>query len=363
MRWEWLILFVSVCSVAFAQSPILDQAIQAVRNWLENPQAEVLFYGSENTSSDLFGPRNEYNFLTEDYIVTVNLDMMKVTAWTLRLEPYVKNAQIDRDPLSDEQLKTIAFSYAKQHFPHWNEYPNWEVAHISKVKVGNVDLNQIGQKIAWSCSVWLRPYFFSETKIPFLATECWIRIDPYSGNIVGFGYNYTPMTISNLNPSFQPEEAKRRVEQAFLNMGAAQASAVWSDEGFPFEDLPDGLVLGATQTSGLRLAYAFDYVLTVGTPETEDKFGTLQMPARFRAAIDAHTGELFFYEILPGRIHAGEKERQLLAQGLRKTLNQPKSRNIVIGLISFSLLVFLFLKHIKDKKYVYILYKKSKYII
>ncbi len=175
-------------------------------------------------------------------------------------------------------------------------------------------------------------------KIPFLATGCSVDMNPYSGDIIGFGYHYMPMTVKSLKPAFSPEEAKRRVEKAFLNMGAAQASAVWSDTGFPYEDLPDGLVLGATQTSGLRLAYAFDYVLTVGTPETEDEFGTLQMPARFRAAIDAHTGELFFYEPLPGRRLGGEKEKQLLARGLKKPFNQS---NMITNTIINKILIIL----------------------
>lgn len=333
MRWEIWFLLVAVCSVTFAQSPILDQAVQVVRNWLGDPQAEVYFVHDITTTEDLFGPRNEYVFDTKNYILSVNIDTMQIVSWSPNLMHYMEIVRTDLPLLNDDQLKDIAITYARQHFPYWNEYPNWEVVSIFKARLRDPD----EQKIAWFCAVEVRPYFLNEqkVKIPFLATNCDIRIDPYSGNVIGFGYNYTPMTITNLIPAFSPEEAKGRVEQAFLNMGAAQASAVWSATGFPYEDLPDGLVLGATQTSGLRLAYAFDYVLTVGTPETEDEFGTLQMPARFRAAIDAHTGKLFFYEALPGHIYAGEKEKQFLEQGLKKAFNQPKMwwHNASIGLV------------------------------
>lgn len=340
------VLLVTICFTAFAQSPILDQAIQVVRNWLGDPQAEVYFVHDVTTVEDLFGSRNEYVFNTKDYIFSVNIDTMKITSWSPNLTHYMKIVQTDLPLLNDDQLKEIAITYAKQHFLHWNEYPNWEVVSVFKARLRDLD----GKKIAWFCSIEVRPYFLNEQgmKIPFLATRCDVRIDPYSGNVVGFGYDYTPMTVTDLKPAFSSEEAKRRVEQAFLNMGAAQASAVWSATGFPYEDLPDGLVLGATQTSGLRLAYAFDYVLTVGTPETEDEFGTPQMPAKFRAAIDAHTGELFFYEALPGRMQAGERDKHLLEQGLKKILNQPKRDTIAINIglviVVGLLVIFLFLR-------------------
>jgi len=327
MRWEIGILLMVVCSIAFTQSPILDQAIQVVRNWLGDPQAEVYFSYADEAAEDLSGPRNEYVFDTTNYIISVNINTMKVVSWTPNLIHYMEIVQSDRSLLSDEQLKNIALFYASQYFPHWNEYPNWEVISIFKAKFKSLDR----KKEAWFCAISLRPYFINDlgTKIPFLATCCDVRIDPYSGNVVGFGYDYMPMTITNLRPAFSPEDAKRRVEQAFLNMGAAQASAIWSATGFPYEDLPDGLVLGATQTSGLRLAYAFDYVLTVGTSETEDQFGTLQMPGRFRAAIDAHTGELFFYESLPGRRLASEKDKKILLEGLKKNISKSKSDTLL----------------------------------
>lgn len=56
MRWEIWFLFMIVCSVVFAQSPILDQAIQVVRSWLGDPQAKVYFV-RENKTMRIYSAR------------------------------------------------------------------------------------------------------------------------------------------------------------------------------------------------------------------------------------------------------------------------------------------------------------------
>ncbi len=137
-----------------------------------------------------------------------------------------------------------------------------------------------------------------------------IFVDPYTGEVYGFGYKYMPMTLTNLTPNFSADEAKARIEQAFRNLGAAQVVAVMSVPEDIFLDAVDGLVIGATQTSGLRLAYVFDKVITTGAPGHEDEFGDTDHPALWRAAIDAHTGELFYREYWMGS--TDEKDKQIL---------------------------------------------------
>lgn len=131
------------------------------------------------------------------------------------------------------------------------------------------------------------------------------------------------MTLTNFLPNFSAEEAKTRIEQAFLALGAAQANAVMSSPDPPYDIMPDGLVIGATGASGLRLAYAFDYVVTVGALGYEGEFGTEIEPALFRASIDAHSGELFQIEYYLGS--AGTKGASTLLKGSQQKESKPHS--------------------------------------
>lgn len=277
----------------------LERAIQVVRNWLGDPKAPVTFLHEDKSSIDLFGPRMKLCFKAPLYTqIYVDLSTMKVVSWTRE-----HTVQGDRPLLSDDEIKKIAYNYAQQNFPHFSEYRNWDIS-IFKFKLRT----PTGGK-AWSYSVDLFPYFINDQgqKVPCLTTHCGVGIDPYTGEVYGFGYNYMPMTLKSLTPNFSPSEAKTLIEQAFMKLGASKATAVMSSTDDPiFIDMPDGLVIGATQTSGMRLAYAFDYVVTVGAPGHEDEFGTTKSPARWHAAIDAHTGELFYREYWLGIEEFGE---------------------------------------------------------
>lgn len=328
MQKGWYSLCVLILvSFAFGQQTTLDQAVQVVRDWLGDPQAvvEFMFEEDESTAVDLTGPRNSYEFWTGPYIVTVNIDRMRVEGWIIHLPDYVHDARTDLPVLSEDQIRDIAFNYTQQHFPYFTEFPNWEITPVEKDLLKNRD--ETGQVIkeAWAYRVQLNPYFINGAgqKIPVLSTYCIVNVDPYTGNIIGFRYNYTPVTLTNLLPNFSAEEAKTRIEQAFLALGAAQANAVMSSPDPPYDVIPDGLVIGATGTSGLRLAYAFDYVVTVGAPGHENEFGDEIEPALFRASIDAHTGEPFHIEYYMGS--AGTKEALTLLKGSRREESKPHS--------------------------------------
>lgn len=314
-------------SSAFGQQTELDQAIQTVRDWLGDPQAVVEFmYARDNDDVfDLTGPQNDYVFWTVPYIVVVNIKTMNVEGWSLHFSDYVHNARTDLPMLSEDKIRNIAFNYAQQHFPHFKEFPNWEIVSVMKNLLTN--RNEAGQvlKEAWEYIVQLNPYFINGAgqKIPVLSTFCNVGVDPYTGNITGFGYTYMPMTLTDLSPHFSAEEAKTKIEQAFLKLGAAQANAVMSSPDTPYDIMPDGLVIGATGTSGLRLAYAFDYVVTIGAPGYEGEFGTEEEPALFRASIDAHTGELFHIEYYMGNV--GTKEALTLLKGSQRGQSEIRS--------------------------------------
>ena len=301
------ILVIYLWMTAMGQTDqVLQQAIQVVRDWLNNPQAKVEFMFHRNRSSELEGPVNDFHFETPYYIheIIVNLDRMKVIGWDATFN-WIEEARTDLPMKSEVEIIQIARNYAQQHFPYFHEFSEWET------DVNPFDLSEFSfNKQVIKYIVSFSPIVINETgmKIPVLTTVCAVDIDPYEGRVIGYFERHMPMTVTNLTPNFSPEEAKRRIEQAFLNLGAAQASATMSlDIG-----LLNGLVIGATQTSGLRLAYLFDSVITVGAPGYEEEFGTEEEPQEWRAAIDAHTGELFYRVPLGG---AGEEAKERLLHG------------------------------------------------
>ncbi len=162
MRVEWLILTLLMvgCSFALAQSPILDQAIQVVRDWLGDPQAEVIFVHDIDTTEDLFGPRNEYVFFVKsrNYHISVDINTMRVVHWFIDPLIYIDNTNTDQPLIEDNVLKNIAINYAKQNFPHWNEFPYWEITSIFKTRFHNLDRT----KYAWCYIIDLRPYFLDD---------------------------------------------------------------------------------------------------------------------------------------------------------------------------------------------------------
>lgn len=315
-------------SMTVAQTQ-LEQSIQVVRDWLGDPNALVVYVGKHDSSVDFLGPRNEYVFETSGYRVAVDLKTMKVTNWFLYAYEWVDKARTDLPMLGEEQVKNIATNYIQQHFPYYNEFSNWQIT-VYKYQVTN--LNET--KSAYLYNVDFTPYIINKNgqRILVLTTSCGVNIDPYQGTVLGFGYFHMPITLTNLIPSFSEQEAKTKVEQEFLRLGAAQANAVMSSPDL--SDLPDGLIIGATQTSGLRLLYAFDYVEAIGAPGYEDIFGDAENPTKWRVGVDAHTGEVFVVDE-----YMGLKEL-LLKNSIKVTFQKKYFIGIVIIVaICLSLLI------------------------
>lgn len=322
----WLVISLTIVAVTVAAAQTqLEQAIQAVRNWLGKPDALVVYVGKMDYSMLLTGPRNSFKFETPGYRVTVNLDTMKVTGWNRPSYAWVNKARTDLPMLSEEQIKNIALNYVQQHFTHYKEFSDWKIT-VWRSLEENMD----GTKSAYRYHVDFEPYVTNKKgqRIPILTTLCGVDVNPYGqGEVIGFGYYHMPMTLTNLTPSFSEEEAKTVIEQAFLKLGAAQATAVMSSsEDLAFTIMPDGLVIGATQTSGLRLAYAFDYVKTVGAPGYEDDFGDAEHPANWWAAIDAHTGELLCVDAWSG-IKEPSKKSSLKGSPKQKSSRKGQERS------------------------------------
>lgn len=74
---------------------------------------------------------------------------MRVEGWLIHLPDYVHDAMTDLSILSEDKIKDIAFNYAQQHFPHFKEFPNWEITFVEKNLLKNK--NKVGQVIkeAW----------------------------------------------------------------------------------------------------------------------------------------------------------------------------------------------------------------------
>jgi hypothetical protein len=173
MRWFVIGLTLLANSLSWAQTPELEQAIQVVRNWLGDPDAPVEFERADKVPIGLSGPTNEYVFEAPGYHgITVDLNTMTVVAW---VKEHVPLAGLPL--LSDEQIKNIAFNYAKANFPYFNEFPHWET-----------DIFKFGSPLAEERGilrsiVWVLPYFINAQgqKIPCLVTGCGVNIDPYMG--------------------------------------------------------------------------------------------------------------------------------------------------------------------------------------
>jgi hypothetical protein len=304
----------------------------------------------EDRSSELIGPCNIFYLEAPYYEILVDIDKMEVVGWFVNIVDWVKEALTDLPMKSEVEIIQIARNYAEQYFPHFHEFPEWET------EIAIFDESEIARSFGLDKKVIkyiviFSPFVTNEigTKIPVLTTGCAVDIDPYEGKVIGFLKRHMPMTLTNLIPTFSPEEAKTLLEQAFLNLGAAKASAVMSSD----DGLLDGLVVGATQTSGLRLAYLFDRAVTVGAPGYEERFGTEEEPQEWRAAIDAHTGELFYRQPILGS--ASEEARKILVHGSQRGYVLPFPQTswwwISIGILVVGFLLLLWTRQRKRSKY------------
>ncbi len=338
-----------LCSniAVWGQTDPIDQAIQVIQDFLGDFSITPRFL-HKDYDAGLTGPNNCFIFSAPGYTsIKVDIDKMKIVFWLRDRNEWVMAARTDLPMKSEQEIIAIARQYAQQQVPQlFKEFPNLELVirqrkeHAVKFVDGKAQI----LKEAIRYIVGYQPYFLNSSgkKIIYAPAGCSVSVEPYEGKIVHFGYRYMPMTLTDLTPNFSEAEAKTQIEQEFLNLGATQASAVMSSPDEPYNKWVDGLIIGATQTSGLRLAYLFDYVVTIGGHE--DEFGTEEDPAIWRAAIDAHTGELFFFESFCGG--AEEKEKKMLLYGSRRKhgqflREQKMAMGIGIGVLVMGCLFFL----------------------
>ncbi len=312
----------------------LQQAIQVVRNWLGDPNAKVRFY-HDWKYIDYSGPQNEFVFsVYKDegaFTVDVDLKTMKVTGWCFHNWDDAYIGKVEGLPtLPEDQIRNIAINYVQQHFPHFNEFDNWEI----EVRLWHIDILELHPEIK-RASVFFNPYYINENglKIRILPVFCGVAIDPYAGRVVGFSYRYRPIPSLDLTPKLTADEARLKVEQAVKEKGAPNVN-VTSEPGFPW---PDGLVIIATREGDIRLAYAFNAVYTWGAPRWGSSSDD---PLVWHAAIDAHTGELLYF-VPFGSMGGGEAYEESTSITRKKSI-QEQSLNYQSKIFhSQSILLFL----------------------
>ncbi|MER3500878.1 MAG: hypothetical protein C4295_05250 [Candidatus Fervidibacterota bacterium] len=282
---------------------LLHDAIQVVRDFVGDQSLTPLFTDEENRVMFFEGPYRNFSFSwIPGYIyikVRVNPFPMYVCGWCKADDAWLPYVDTNLPEKSDNELLTLARIYASQHFPGWNDFPYWQGRIMGRIKSSGYN------KIVRSKIIVFKPYFyFNENKIFFEPAGISIQIEPYQGNIIAFHWHYNlKMTLPSnlLNPTLSPLEAESIAEQKVRHWVAqilAEAGysmpdnvifeATLSDPNDPDRDwLGDSrLILGATENSGLRLAYRIDKI------QAKDTITGEVLDEWIYALIDAHTGEL-----------------------------------------------------------------------
>jgi hypothetical protein len=292
---------------------LLQEAIQVVRDFVGDQSLTPLFTGEENRIFFFEGPHRIFEFFWipgYSYIkVRVNPMPVSIVRWSKTEDTWLPYVNTNLPEKNDKELLTLAQNYAILNFPGWNDFPFWQ----SKI-VGRIKESGYG-KIVRIRIIWFQPYFVNDNgdKIIFVPAACTVCIEPYEGHIVSFSWAYNlKMTLprSQLNPTISPLEAEAIAEQKVREWVAQQLAkagysipndvvfeATLSDPNDPDQGWwgDSRLVIGATETSGLRLAYRIDKIQAknVNTGEILDEW--------IYALIDAHTGEILRY---PDRVSA-----------------------------------------------------------
>lgn len=313
-----LSLLVLVGLGAQTDEQLLQDAIQVIRDFVGDQSINPLFSGEESRVMFFEGPYRNFRFIWVpgyDYIkVRVNPSPMYVCSWRKADDAWLPYVDTNLPEKSDNELLTLARNYASQYFPGWNDFPYWQGSIIGRIKSSGYN------KIVRSKIIEFNPYFyFNGNKILFAPAGISIRIEPYQGNIISFHWYYNlKMTLPSnlLNPALSPLEAESIAEQKVRNWVAQ----ILAEEGYSIPDNvifeatlsdpndPDQgwwgdsrLVLGATENSGLRLAYRIDKI------QAKDTITGEVLDEWIYALIDAHTGELLS---MPQRL-VGLSERSL----------------------------------------------------
>lgn len=337
----------------FAQTEeqLLQEAIQVVRDFVGDQSLTPLFTDDENRISFFEGPYREFRFgwVPGFYYIYVRVSPspMFVVGWGKADEAWLPYVNTNLPEKSDNELLALAQNYASQHFPGWQDFPHWQGKIMGRIKDSGYG-KTVRSRIITFC-----PYFVNDygDKIVFAPAGCSVRIEPYEGNIIAFHWLYNlRMTLSRsqLNPTLTPLEAEAIAEQKVRDWVAQ----ILAEEGY---SIPSGvvfeatlsdpndpdqgwwgdsrLVIGATETSGLRLAYRVDKI------QAKDANAGEVLDQWIYALIDAHTGEVLRY---PDRIWSlnGHLSRQVFSG---YTFRLAKFLAMVSILVSV-LFVALFLK-------------------
>ncbi|MCS7192850.1 MAG: hypothetical protein NZ937_07715 [Armatimonadetes bacterium] len=300
---------------------LLQEAIRVVREFVGDQSFTPLFTDEESRISFFEGPYRIFSFSwVPGYLyikVRVNPSPILVAGWCKTDDAWLPYVNTNLPEKSNDELIAIARNYASQHFPGWQDFSHWQGRIRGRVKDSGYG------KTVRSYLVSFCPYFVNGNgdKIIFAPAGCNVRLESYEGKVVSFNWWYNSiMTLSSnqLNPKFTPLEAEVLAEQKVRNWIASILAqegysipsnvvfeATLSDPNDPDQGWwgDSRLVIGATETSGLRLAYRIDKIQAkdVNTGETLDEWNY--------ALIDAHTGELL---VLPQRV-AGLHDRFPLA--------------------------------------------------
>lgn len=292
---------------------LLQEAIQVVRDFVGDQSLTPLFIGEENRIFFFEGLHRIFEFSWipgYSYIkVRVNPMPVSIVRWSKTEDTWLPYVNTNLPEKNDKELLTLAQNYAISNFPGWNDFPFWQ----SKI-AGRIKESGYG-KIVRTRIIWFQPYFVNDNcdKIIFAPAACTVCIEPYEGHIISFSWAYNlKMTLprSQLNPTISPLEAEAIAEQKVREWVAQQLAeagysmpsnvvfeATLSDSNDPDQEWwgDSRLVIGATETSGLRLAYRIDKIQAknVNTGEILDEW--------IYALVDAHTGEILRY---PDRVAA-----------------------------------------------------------
>jgi hypothetical protein len=234
---------------------------------------------------------------------------VSIVGWSKTEDTWLPYVNTNLPEKNDKELLTLAQNYAILNFPGWSDFPFWQ----SKI-VGRIKKSGYGKTVRTRI-IWFQPYFVNDNgnKIIFAPAACTVCIEPYEGHIVSFSWAYNlKMTLprGQLNPTISPLEAEAIAEQKVREWVAQQLAevgysipsnvvfeATLSDPNDPDQGWwgDSRLVIGATETSGLRLAYRIDKIQAknVNTGEILDKW--------IYTLVDAHTGKILRY---PDRVSA-----------------------------------------------------------
>lgn len=290
--------------VAQTDEQLLQEAIQVVRNFVGDQSFTPLFTDDESRIAFFEGPFRKFRFswIPGYYYIKVRVSPspMSVVSWSKTDETWLPYVNTSLPEKNNDELLTIARIYASQHFPGWQDFPYWQGKILGRIKDSGYG------KVVRSRIITFMPYFMNSNgeKIVYAPAGCTISIEPYEGRIISFSWEYNlKMTLKSnqLNPTLTPSEAEAIAEQEVREWIAqilAQAGysipsnvvfeATLSDPSDPDQGWwgDSRLVIGATETSGLRLAYRVDKI------QAKDANTGEVLEEWFYALIDAHTGEL-----------------------------------------------------------------------